>query len=205
MVGYFNRNTKQEFDIPGRPEQPHRAGPARSGAADAFQRRPPVGRVHDQAAEGFRHQETELDDRRQRLHQHHHAPHQRPTTSSSRSRMRRTRTRRRSSSSRPNGPIFTGPPSTIAEKYTGTVGVPLPLHACGSRTRAPKINVPEPRAAAAARRARGSGGSRRATGATGATGGDGAGAAPRAARRPKDSRRRRRWRSPGRSSAGRAT
>ena len=39
MVGYFNRNTKQEFDIPVGPEQPHRARSARSGTADPFQRR----------------------------------------------------------------------------------------------------------------------------------------------------------------------
>jgi hypothetical protein len=80
-----------------------------------------------------------------------------------------------------NGPIFTGPPQTIAEKYTGTVGLPLPLPVWVS-DEGPKINVPEPgrgrgRGARGADAAAGAAG---ATGATGATGGRGAarGAAP---------------------------
>jgi hypothetical protein len=43
-----------------------------------------------------------------------------------------------------NGPLFTGPPQMIAEKYAGTVGVPLPLTVWIS-DEGPKINVPEPR------------------------------------------------------------
>ncbi len=45
----------------------------------------------------------------------------------------------------PSGQRFTGPPSVIAEKYTATVGVPLPLTVWAS-DEGPKINVPEPRA-----------------------------------------------------------
>ena len=43
----------------------------------------------------------------------------------------------------PTGAIFTGPPSTIAEKYTGAVGVPVPLTVWIADEGA-KINVPEP-------------------------------------------------------------
>src|SRR5205809_8016979 len=45
----------------------------------------------------------------------------------------------------PNGAIVTGPPQTIAARYTGTVGVPVPLTVWISDEGA-KINVPEPRA-----------------------------------------------------------
>jgi len=42
MVGYFNRNTKQEFDIPAGPNNRIEPGPA-IRTADALQRRTPVG------------------------------------------------------------------------------------------------------------------------------------------------------------------
>ena len=43
IVGYFNRNTKQEFDIPAGPNNRIEPGPADPGPADALQRRPAVG------------------------------------------------------------------------------------------------------------------------------------------------------------------
>ena len=36
LLGYFNRNEKQEFDIPDRAGKPDRAGRSGSRAADAF-------------------------------------------------------------------------------------------------------------------------------------------------------------------------
>ena len=44
---------------------------------------------------------------------------------------------------RPGGQTFTGPPTTIDEKYSATVGVPLPLTVWVT-DEGPKINVPEP-------------------------------------------------------------
>jgi len=44
---------------------------------------------------------------------------------------------------KPDGPRFTGPPAVIAEKYTATAGSPLPLPVWIT-DEGPKINVPEP-------------------------------------------------------------
>ena len=60
---------------PRRTEQPHRARRSRSGTTDAFPDRPPMGRARDQSAEGVRPEEADVDDRRERIHQQHHAPH----------------------------------------------------------------------------------------------------------------------------------
>jgi hypothetical protein len=46
---------------------------------------------------------------------------------------------------RPDGQTFTGPPLTIAEKYTATVGTPLALTVWAA-DEGPKVNIPEPRA-----------------------------------------------------------
>jgi hypothetical protein len=46
---------------------------------------------------------------------------------------------------RPDGAIATGVPTTIAEKYTATVGTPLALTVWAT-DEGPKINIPEPRA-----------------------------------------------------------
>src|SRR5207248_2123223 len=66
---------------------------------------------------------------------------------------------------RPDGPIFTGAPTTMAEKYTATVGVPLTLSVWAS-DEGLKINIPE--------RGRGRGAAR--GGAGDAAAGDAAGA-----------------------------
>ena len=59
----------------GRTQQPHRARRAGYGPADALRHRPPVGRLHHQAAEGFRDQEADVDHRRQRPDECDHAAH----------------------------------------------------------------------------------------------------------------------------------
>jgi len=78
-----------------------------------------------------------------------------------------------------NGPIFTGPPSTIAAKFTGTAGVPVPLTVWISDEGA-KINVPEPRGRGRGAAGRGAEAAAGAAGAAGAAAGRGAarGAAP---------------------------
>ena len=134
-----------------------RAGPIR--ASRRTSRRPPVGRLHDQAAEGLRHQEADVDDRRQRLHQHDHAAH------AGRLHRRAVRGRgeqehaaeaqvpaRRSARS-------PGAPTGIAEKYTATVGVPLRADGVGRPTKGRRSTFRNRAAAARPRR----GASRRAT------------------------------------------
>ena len=90
----------------------------------------------------------------------------------------------------PDGQTFTGAPNAIAEKYTATVGTPLALTRVGDRRR------PEDQHARSRGRTRAR--PRRAGRAASRRGG-------RGACRAEDSRRRRRSRSPGRSSAARAT
>ena len=144
LVGYFNRNTKQEFDIPVGPNNRiDGIERTRSGAADAFPARPTVGPVLDQAAEGLRLEEGGVDDRRQWLHQHHHPPHP--------GRLRRRAVRGRGEQEhapvlkfKPDGRTFTGAPNTIAEKFTATVGTPLALTVWATDA-GPKINIPEER------------------------------------------------------------
>ena len=148
LVGYFNRNTKQEFDIPvgpnnriepGGPDmgQPTHFGAGRGwgvfsiGVPKDFGGKKLTWTI---VANGFTNTIT--------LHT------QAPTTSSSRTRTRRTRTRRRSSASRRTATIFTGPPKVIAEKYTATVGKPLAISVWVS-DEGPKINIPETTGAAA--------------------------------------------------------
>ena len=77
LVGYFNRNTKQEFDIPAGPNnriEGIEGGPDK-GQPTHFLPGRQWGAVLDRAAEGLRQQEGDVDDRRQRPHQHRHAAH----------------------------------------------------------------------------------------------------------------------------------
>ena len=136
LVGYFNRNTKQEFDIPVGPNNRIEPGRPIRGSRRISAPGAQLGRLFDQRPERFRRQEADLDDCRQRLHQRDHAPHQAPTTSSSRSRTPRTRTRRRRSSSRRTATSSPGRRKTSPQTYTATVGMPLPMTRVGDRRRA---------------------------------------------------------------------
>ena len=201
MVGYFNRNTKQEFDIPAGPNNRIEPGPADQGQPTHFNAGRAVGRVHDQAAEGLRHQEAELDDRRQRLHQHDHPPHD--------ARLHRRAVRGRGEQE------HAAEAQVRAERPDRSPGPPSgnrrEVHRHGRRAgAADRVDLgrgrEDQRAGAARGRGRGARGAERG-GAAGAAGATGAArvAARRAVRPRKASRRRRRWRSPGRSSVGPAT
>jgi len=168
MVGYFNRNTKQEFDIPAGPNNRIEPGPADQGQPTHFNAGRQWGVFTIKlpkdfgtkklswtiVANGFTNTIT--------LHtmpDYVVEPFEDAANKNTPPKLK----------FQPNGPIFTGPPQTIAEKYTATVGVPLALTVWIS-DEGPKINVPEQRG-----RGRGRAG---AAGATGATGAAGRGAAP---------------------------
>ena len=160
LVGYFNRNSKQALDIPIGPEQPHRAGRPRLRAADALPAGPPVGRVHDPAAEGLRRQEAHLDDRRQRP-DHQHPAERAPAVSGRAVRRerhgqhaagaalragRRASTPVRRSASRRRLTATVGEPLTLTAWVTDKpakiiVNVPRPPGGGGGRGRAPRPDL----------------------------------------------------------------
>ena len=141
MVGYFNRNTKQEFDIPAGPNNRIEPGPADQGQPTHFSAGRQWGVFTIKlpkdfgtrklswtiVANGFTNTIT--------LHTQPDyivEPFEDAANKNTPPKLK----------FQPTGLIFTGPPSTIAEKYTGTVGVPVPLTVWIS-DEGPKINVPE--------------------------------------------------------------
>src|SRR4051794_185527 len=171
LVGYFNRNTKQEFDIPAGPNNRVEPGPADQGQPTHFNAGRQWGVFTIKlpkdfgtkklswtiAANGFTNTIT--------LHTNADyivEPFEDAANKNTPPKLR----------FEPNGKVFTGPPSAIAAKFTGTAGTPVPLTVWISDEGA-KINVPEPRAG----RGRGGRGAET-TGAAGATGATDAAAAP---------------------------
>jgi hypothetical protein len=142
MVGYFNRNTKQEFDIPTGPNNRIEPGPPDQGQPTHFNAGRQWGVFTIKlpkdfgtkkmswtiVANGFTNTIT--------LHTNPDyivEPFEDAANKNTPPKFK----------FEANGPIFTGPPQVIAAKYTGTVGVPLPL-AVWISDEGPKINVPEP-------------------------------------------------------------
>jgi len=142
LVGYFNRNTKQEFDIPSGPNNRIEPGPADQGQPTHFN----VGRGWGVftikvpkdfgtkklswtiVANGFTNTIT--------LHtmpDYIVEPLEDAANKNTPPKFK----------FEPGGPVFTGPPTGIAAKYAGTVGMPVPLTVWIS-DEGPKINVPEP-------------------------------------------------------------
>jgi len=174
MVGYFNRNTKQTFDIPAGPNNHIDPGPADQGQPTHFDAGRQWGVFTIKlpkdfgarklswtiVANGFTNTIT--------LHTNPDyivEPFEDAANKNTPPKFR----------FEPNGPIVTGPPSAIAAKFSGTVGVPVPLTVWMS-DEGPKINVPEPGRG----RGRGRAGTAGATAATDAPAGrgDARGAAP---------------------------
>ena len=143
LVGYFNRNTKQEFDIPAGPNnriepgdpdqgQPTHFNPGRQWGVFTIKLPKDFGNkklTWTIVANGFTNAIT--------LHTQADyivepfgdaASKNTPPTLKFRA----------------DGPGFMGPPSVTAEKYTATVGVPLALPVWAS-DEGPKVNIPEPR------------------------------------------------------------
>jgi hypothetical protein len=174
LIGYFNRNTKQEFDIPAGPNNHIDPGPADQGQPTHFN----VGRQWGVftikvpkdfgakklswtiVANGFTNTIT--------LHTNSDYIVEPLEDAANKNTPPKFKFE-------PSGSIFTGPPTTIAAKLVGAVGVPLPLTAWIS-DEGPKINIPEGRG-----RGRGAVGRAGAPGATGGTDAPGRGAARGAA------------------------
>jgi hypothetical protein len=170
LIGYFNRNTKQEFDIPAGPNNHIDPGPADQGQPTHFN----VGRQWGVftikvpkdfgakklswtiVANGFTNTIT--------LHTNPDYIVEPLEDAANKNTPPKFKFE-------VNGPIFTGPPTTIAAKLTATVGVPLALTTWIS-DEGPKINIPEGRG-----RGRGAAGRAGAPGAPGATDAPGRGAA----------------------------
>jgi len=153
LVGYFNRNTKQEFDIPAGPNNRIEPGPPDQGQPTHFNAGRQWGVFSIKlpkdfgnkklswtiVANGFTNTIT--------LHTYPDyivEPFEDAANKNTPPKLK----------FEPNGQVFTGPPSTIAAKYTGTVGVPVPLTVWIS-DEGPKINVPEPSNRGRGRGARG--------------------------------------------------
>src|SRR3954469_13312053 len=173
MVGYFNRNTKQEFDIPAGPNNRIEPGPADQGQPMHFNAGRQWGVFSIKLPKDFGAKKLSwtivANGFTNTITLHTNAdyiiePFEDAANKNTPPKLK----------FEANGPAFAGPPQTIAQKYTGTVDVPLPLTVWIS-DEGPKINIPEPSnrgrgRGAAGRGAEAPGGASGATGATGATG-----------------------------------
>lgn len=171
MVGYFNRNTKQEFDIPAGPNNRIEPGPADQGQPTHFNAGRQWGVFTIKLPKDFGTKKLSwtivANGFTNTITLHTNADYIVEPFEDAANKNTPPKLKFQAS-----GPIVTGPPQLIAEKYTGTVGAPLPLTVWISDEGA-KINVPEPG------RGRGRGRGRAgAAGATGATGAATRGAAP---------------------------
>ncbi len=173
MVGYFNRNTKQEFDIPAGPNNRIEPGPPDQGQPTHFNAGRQWGVFTIKLPKDFGTKKLSwtivANGFTNTITLHTNADYIVEPFEDAANKNTPPKFKFEA-----NGPIFTGPPQVIAAKYTGTVGVPLPLPVWIS-DEGPKINVPEPSGRG---RGRGRAGAAGATGATGATGAPARGAAP---------------------------
>ena len=174
MVGYFNRNTKQEFDIPAGPNNHVDPGPADQGQPTHFSAGRQWGVFTIKLPKDFGTRKLSwtivANGFTNTITLHTNADYIVEPFMDAANKNTPPKFK-----FEPNGPIVTGPPQTIAANYTATVGVPLPLTVWISDEGA-KVNVPEPRAG----RGRGARGAEPAgaAGATGATGATDAAAVP---------------------------
>jgi hypothetical protein len=142
LVGYFNRNTKQEFDIPPGPDnrvepggpdlgQPTHFSPGRQWGVFTIKLPKDFGDkklTWTIVANGFTNSIT-LHTKADYIVEPFEDAANKNTPPMIKF--------------RPDGPAFTGPPVSIAEKFEAVVGTPLPVIAWAS-DEGPKINVPEP-------------------------------------------------------------
>jgi hypothetical protein len=144
LVGYYNRNTKQEFDIPAGPNnriepgdpdqgQPTHFVPGRQWGVFTIKVPPDLGAgkmTWTIVSNGFTNA-VSLHTRAEWIVEPYEDAAQKNTPPVL--------------TVRPDGPSFTGPPSAIAASYTATVGTPLDLSAWVTDAGA-KVNVPPPAA-----------------------------------------------------------
>jgi hypothetical protein len=149
LLGYFNRNTKQEFDIPPGPNnriepggpdmgQPTHFGPGRQWGIFAISLPKDLGDrklTWTIVSNGFTNTVT---------------IHTKPDYIVEPLEDAANKNTPPVIKLAPDGPAFTGPPTGIAHTYTATVGTPLPLTVWAT-DQGPKINVPEPRGRGRAR------------------------------------------------------
>lgn len=142
LVGYYNRNTQQEFDIPAGPDnrvepgdpdqgQPTHFNTGRQWGVFTIKVPPDLGAkklTWTIVSNGFTNT-VSLHTRPEWVVEPYEDAAQKNTPPVI--------------TFQPDGPSFTGPPSAIAMHYTATVGVPLPLTAWVSDEGA-KVNVPPP-------------------------------------------------------------
>ncbi len=144
LVGYFNRNTKQEFDIPAGPNnriepgdpdqgQPTHFDAGRQWGVFTLKVPPDLGArkmTWTIVSNGFTNA-VSLHTRPEWIVEPYEDAAQKNTPPVL--------------TFQPDGPSFTGPPSAIAMTYTATAGTPLPLTAWVTDEGA-KVNVPPPAA-----------------------------------------------------------
>lgn len=144
LVGYYNRNTKQEFDIPagannriepGDPDQgqPTHFDTGRQWGVFTLEVPPDLGAkkmTWTIVSNGFTNT-VSLHTRPEWIVEPYEDAAQKNTPPVLKF--------------QPDGPSFTGPPSAIAMRYTATIGVPLALTAWVADEGA-KVNVPSPAA-----------------------------------------------------------
>jgi hypothetical protein len=142
LVGYYNRNTKQEFDIPAGPNnrvepgdpdqgQPTHFSPGRQWGVFTIKVPPDLGSgkmTWTIVTNGFTNT-VSLHTRTEWIVEPYEDAAQKNTPPVL--------------TFRPDGPSFTGPPSAIAASYTAMLGTPLALSAWVTDEGA-KVNVPPP-------------------------------------------------------------
>jgi len=150
LVGYFNRNTKQELDIPVGANNRIEPGGPDLGQPTHFQAGRQFGVFAIKVPKDFAAKELAwtivANGQTNTITMHTRPdwivePFEDPANKNTPPVLRFEQA----------GPAFAGPPVAIAASYTATVGMPLPLVAFAT-DEGPKINVPEPQAA---RRGRG--------------------------------------------------
>lgn len=142
LVGYFNRNTKQEFDIPPGPNNRIEPGGPDQGQPTHFSTGREWGVFTIRVPNDFGTRKltwtivTNGQTNAITLHtkpEYILAPFEDPANGNTPPTLKFA----------PDGPGFTGPPMGIAATLTATVGVPLPL-TLWATDEGPKINIPEP-------------------------------------------------------------
>jgi hypothetical protein len=144
LVGYFNRNTKQEFDIPVGPNNRVEPGGPDQGQPTHFSPGRQWGVFSVKVPKDFGTKKltwTLVANGFTNIITLHTQPDYivEPFADAA------NKNTPPSLKFKAEGPAFMGAPNTIAEKYTATVGSPLELTVWAS-DEGPKINIPEPRA-----------------------------------------------------------
>ena len=141
LVGYFNRNTKQEFDIPAGANNRIEPGGPDLGQPTHFLAGRQFGVFAIKVPKDFNGKELSwtivANGQSNTITMHTRPdwivePFEDPANKNTPPMIR----------FEPGGSVFTGPPVAIAASYTATVGTPLPLIAYAT-DEGPKINVPD--------------------------------------------------------------